>query len=90
MIRKISIIAGALCLGAAFCVSTTSCGPKKDKYYYMHQQVDLQKAYDEAKEAGDSEKMTEINKQMTTATENIKHCIEIEEANKKTDNKDKK
>lgn len=73
------LFAAAVCL--MFCVAATSC-TKKDKYYFMHQAVDEQKAYDEAKEAGDSEKMTAIKKQMDITAENIKNCIEIEAAAK--------
>lgn len=91
MIRKISIIAAVVCVGSALCVSTTSCKQKRDKYYYMHELVDLQKSYDEAKEDGDEQKMTEVSKRMQTTQENIKNCVLIEQDKKKdSPSKDKK
>ncbi len=81
MIKKVILVAPLIALCLSVCVATTSC-TKKDKYYYMHEQIDQIKAYNEAKEAGDSEKMTAIHKEMEITSENIKNCEEIEQAAK--------
>lgn len=77
MKKKLSIVVLAL-MGAAFCVSSTSCGGKKDKYYYGHKAIDLQKEYDEAKKKGDAEKMTEIEKKQEENTKSLQNCLEAE------------
>lgn len=87
MSKKITTIIATMIMVVACCAVVASCSQKKDKYYYAHEAVDLQKAYDEAKEAGDSEKMTEIKKRMQTNLQNTESCIEIENAKKKEENK---
>lgn len=85
MTKKICFAAAAAFLACSLCLA--SCSGKKDKYYYMHQAVDLQQEYDKAKEAGDSEKMTAIEKQQEECKTNLKNAIMVEEEQK--DLKDK-
>lgn len=67
-------------IGLLTLVSSTisSCSADKDKYYYMHQAVDLQKEYEEASKAQDIEKMTSIQAQQDICARNLENAIKVE------------
>lgn len=77
-------MATVVLISGAVCLTSSSCSSKKDKYYYLHQAIDLQKQYDEAAAEGDTEKMTRIEKLQQDNNANYKNALKLEKEEKET------